>query len=552
MDGTYPLGLAFSVLKGLSLQFACFGPHNLTNLLGLEDFALECILRTIHHSWPDGDPPPDFLTSSTLTSGHAILRFPGPYELGRRHLAFCLLCYSSGTMVAVEGAYLLVSDVEQEATRILLREAYAVKILDTEDKKSSRRLKQSNLPRTPKSAHSTALTVPDLAFLDDVTSCIRTARPVLTIARELLSEAHPNKTFRGSAHNPAHFLPFPSLTTRDIAVRVGEETFDWLHDLYSAKHDMEAEAQAESNPTWRVDLESPDLDVQLRIVGVLPEWEVRHASSSRSLPRPCPSQPDFPLHLRLLLTFVLPQPLLRAPYLEPGRTSLLRSTAHLLTRIHPFFTPFSESFVSCPKGAVYLDPCAGTGALPYQIQSIMGSPNSPILILAGDNQSRNVNAIASSLDQNPNESTQGLIQPFTWDASGKGASLRTGLVDCIITGPRLPCSLRSILMHLFPLDLPYGHRELSPRALKTLYPSLLANLARVAKVNSYAVLVTAAGPLLRRYLDEDYKSCGPGESCWVQAPIGRKGGMLEREVFIGGIRAWVFLVQNRISEKSQQ
>jgi 23S rRNA G2445 N2-methylase RlmL len=94
---------------------------------------------------------------------------------------------------------------------------------------------------------------------------------------------------------------------------------------------------------------------------------------------------------------------------------------------------------------------------------------------------------------------------------------------------------------LFSADLPYGHRELTSAACQRLYPRLLKHVGRIARSGAYAVFATAAAPLFRISLAQN--------TTWKQLHIGsklenpKKVEPKEREVWVGGMRVWVFLLQ---------
>ena len=92
-----------------------------------------------------------------------------------------------------------------------------------------------------------------------------------------------------------------------------------------------------------------------------------------------------------------------------------------------------------------------------------------------------------------------------------------------------------LISERFYIDLPYGHRELSPSALRRLYPRLLAVLAKVCSPGTFAVLSTAAAPLFRRTLAQ--------QTAWRSIGLGWEQGRVDREFFLNGMRVWVFLIE---------
>ncbi|KDQ20943.1 hypothetical protein BOTBODRAFT_169633 [Botryobasidium botryosum FD-172 SS1] len=159
-----------------------------------------------------------------------------------------------------------------------------------------------------------------------------------------------------------------------------------------------------------------------------------------------------------------------------------------------------------------------------ELLSIAAQRRERILVLSADRDTHNIQTISETIRSRP-PLAQACIEGMIWNANGTGGGLRCGTVDGVVT------------------DLPYGHRELSFSALQSLYPRFLANIARLCKEGSYAVLMTEARPLLKRCIEKN--------PAWALVPMGNfgtsegEGRPLEREVFIGGLRAYVFLLQRQ-------
>lgn len=505
---------------------------------GLEDFALESILRTLHtyfHVQSD-----IFLeVSACLLSGHVIVRFPGPVIEAQENMRRCIACYATGDLVAVESAFLIAADELAEESRALLHVAFLEKLRVTDALGPRRRRDQSQIsPRSPQRHPAEEI------FLADIERTFSAAYPNMSLAFTLISNINHTpqhqRTFRGSVSNPSRFLPLPTLNTKDIERSVGDCIAPWLE-----KHHSPHGSDFETQPEWRVDLVHPQLDVHLRLIGVPNKWTTRCLSPSST---PCEkrapvqhnsqhiSQPEFPHLLRMLIALAIPAPSekvipsILSP-LEGGRTALIPSTAHLLSCVHPFFSPFLPLLVdpdedlqntrkdneTLKPGAILLDPFAGTGSIPFHILALAHERGIPITVLCADNQPRNIQQVHSSIHHHSQQSSTlktvgDGIQYMVSDARG---AFRSGTVDGIIT------------------DLPYGHRELSHRTLTKLYPAFLRNVARCTKSGAYLVLATAAAPVLRR-------SLAALDGAWFQEVF--IGGTKEREVFVGGMRVWVFLL----------
>lgn len=84
-------------------------------------------------------------------------------------------------------------------------------------------------------------------------------------------------------------------------------------------------------------------------------------------------------------------------------------------------------------------------------------------------------------------------------------------------------------------DLPWGHRECTPKAVAKLYPRFLKAFGRIVKNGGYAVLTSASAPLMNR--------CISDSNLWKSVGVGGEGARGPREVWIGGMRATVFLLR---------
>ncbi len=220
-----------------------------------------------------------------------------------------------------------------------------------------------------------------------------------------------------------------------------------------------------------------------------------------------------------------------------GRTSLTSSSAYLLTRLHPFFNPLPlrrYCGASVPADVVLLDPFAGTGSIPYQMLRLTSQQRAGMVICA-DIQRDNLEQIAASMALNSRIVKTDMLQLVQWNASGAGGNLRCSTVDGVVSGDLAWLPMPQMKSDHFYTDLPYGHRELSPSVLRNLYPRFLAVLAKVCRPGTFAVFSTAAAPLFRRTLAQ--------QTAWQPIGLGWEHGRLDREIFINGMRVWVFLIE---------
>ncbi|KAF8331840.1 uncharacterized protein EI90DRAFT_3055605 [Cantharellus anzutake] len=497
----FKFSVAFSVLKGL------------------EDFALECIVETLdkwyHRFYGPRLTPITIQAAGGLFSNHVILRF-----CDRDHLLMCLDCYTAGEMKCADSVYLVVSDKNLESVRKMLQKSHINRVLKgNHDKEPRYQGTRAWSEGKPECIDAGTYPPSDQTFLLEVRSFVRESYDALKDVLTFLPSLEPS-TFRGSCYNPSHTLPFSTVTTTEIAQFVGEE----IYDLLNGKARDCSPLTTDDN--WRVDLTRPTLNIGLRILGVQPVYSDRLLGSIRAAklipPEHAPrvtSQPDFPAALCLLLAIAYPD-YQQQVSIPRGRTSLRCSSAYLLTRLHPFFNPIPlrRYFrAHLEPGSVLMDPFSGTGSIPYQMIQLATQQSIGVIVICADIQWSNLEQIGRSTVLNEQIVQTERLQPVQWDSSGVGGGLRGSVVDGIVS------------------DLPYGHRELSPSALRRLYPKFLAELGRVCRPGAFAVLCTAAAPLFRRCLSHQF--------IWQPLHLGWEHGCTEREFFINGMRTWVFLIE---------
>lgn len=390
---------------------------------GLEDFALESVLGQVRGLWSE---PAHLLLSASLSSGYIILRFPhADVEDTPPPLLLALLRFWTlrQGFLAVKTAYLCVADEELEDIRCTLKQEHIQKL---------------SKPSKDKEAKGT--TPGESQLLDWIAGCVTSSKGALDRAFSVFSEFSPSaKTFRATFSNPSRLLPLTSLSARTIETHVGDHVCLWLANRFSLLSPFPSLSHVTCAPGWSVDLKNPHLDVGVRVVGVPAFWKTRDLPVSdnptNEVDNLNPSRGAFPPTLRILLTITLPcstpTPPNRLEPLHKGRTSLLPSTAHLLTTVHPLLSPF---YADAPplSGKVFIDTCAGTGSIPYELLLTTSRKREQTLILSGDSDFLNIKTVMDTISSDVR--ARSWIEAFVWNANGVGGSLRDGTVDGIITG----------------------------------------------------------------------------------------------------------------------
>lgn len=139
-----------------------------------------------------------------------------------------------------------------------------------------------------------------------------------------------------------------------------------------------------------------------------------------------------------------------------GRTTMLPERAYCLCLLHPLLkTPHTRN-----NAMVFLDPCSGFGSIPLEIAAIAQRNKLNIISLAADNEQPSLekgiaNALSSGMGSQAGLS--GVQDGLLW--SGRGFGHSGGFREAVIDG--VVC------------DLPWGIKELTPKAVSALYPALL-------------------------------------------------------------------------------
>ncbi|KAG8960762.1 THUMP domain-containing protein 3 [Tulasnella sp. 419] len=391
-----------------------------------------------------------------------------------------------------------------------------------------------------------------MEFLAAIEGIIAESRPLMS---SVLRQQFPNPktyTFRATLDNPQHLIPFPTLYGQDIQRFTGDQVSKWLADYQSQEHpggekvpkEVDHSTLIESvRHSWRVDLVHPEVDVGIRLVSVPSEWNVRLIgptadllssqipSSNERLPKQV-ARPAFPSTIRILLTIKANKSV--PDVVRPGRTALSPVTAHLLTWVHPVFSPFhphntakpalTDDNPQCGATPVFLDPCCGTGAIPLEIVNSAYHQGLGVFVLCGDLVTHNAKDTIGLMSGVTGESNFDVVR---WDVACIGSPLRAGTVDGIVT------------------DLPWGHREATPRMIEKLYPKFLKTFARMMTFGGYVVVLTSARPLFKRLVqgNKKWKEIPLGKEWHIDAEDDGSSTWPQREVWVGGMRASVFLLQ---------
>lgn len=125
---------------------------------------------------------------------------------------------------------------------------------------------------------------------------------------------------------------------------------------------------------------------------------------------------------------------------------------------------------------IFLDPCSGFGSIPLEIAAIAQRDCKHIISLAADNELPSlekgvVNATNSQLGSNAG--LGGVQTGLLW--SGRGIGHSGGFRDAILDG--------------VVSDLPWGIKELTPKAVSALYPALLRFLGHAVIEGGYGVFL---------------------------------------------------------------
>lgn len=124
----------------------------------------------------------------------------------------------------------------------------------------------------------------------------------------------------------------------------------------------------------------------------------------------------------------------------------------------------------------FLDPCSGFGSIPLEIAAIARREKLNIISFSADNeypslQKGMMNATNAHLDSKAG--LHGIECGILWSGRGAGFSggFREGTLDGVVS------------------DLPWGIKELTPRAISALYPALLRFLGHAVVDGGYGVFL---------------------------------------------------------------
>jgi hypothetical protein len=153
---------------------------------------------------------------------------------------------------------------------------------------------------------------------------------------------------------------------------------------------------------------------------------------------------------------------------------MLAERAYCFCQLHPAFQEMRES--KSRKAMVFLDPCAGFGSIPLELSGVSKRDSLNIINLAADNELPSLekaleNAVAAHAGVK--KGLSGMDASLLWTGYGTGHSggFREGVLDGIIA------------------DLPWGIRELSAKAISTLYPALLRFLGHATANGAYGIFL---------------------------------------------------------------
>lgn len=155
-----------------------------------------------------------------------------------------------------------------------------------------------------------------------------------------------------------------------------------------------------------------------------------------------------------------------------GRTTMLPERAYCLCLMHPELSSLRRG----SKALLFLDSCCGFGSIPLEVTAIAEREKKNIITLSADNELSSLEMAATNFESSSmgvQAGLHGLDQALMWNAYGKGqsAGFREGIIDGVVT------------------DLPWGIRELTPRAISALYPALLRFVGNAVIDGGYGVFL---------------------------------------------------------------
>lgn len=182
----------------------------------------------------------------------------------------------------------------------------------------------------------------------------------------------------------------------------------------------------------------------------------------------------------------------RRSIVAPGYTTLRAATCYALLRI---------AKIQC--GDIVLDPMAGSGAIPVECNSAW-KEEWFAFTLAGELGDKILESCKINLNSSSNHSPIDIMQ-----LDVTSLPLKTDSIDVLVS------------------DLPFGRRHGSKQTNKTLYPALLREMGRIARVNeARAVLLTQDATSMRIAYDKN-------RDIWVQK--------LCQFIKVGNLNCYIYL-----------
>lgn len=151
---------------------------------------------------------------------------------------------------------------------------------------------------------------------------------------------------------------------------------------------------------------------------------------------------------------------------------MLPERAYCLCLLHPTLNNPQAG----EETRIFLDPCSGFGSIPLEIAAIAERDGKKVVSLAADNELPSIekgNENAKNSRIGSQAGLSGVQVGLLWSGRGTGHSggFREAVIDGLIS------------------DLPWGIKELTPKAVSALYPALLRFLGNAIIDGGYGVFL---------------------------------------------------------------
>ncbi|PWN53924.1 pseudouridine synthase [Violaceomyces palustris] len=329
-------------------------------------------------------------------------------------------------------------------------------------------------------------------------SALGSYRDVLRIlGRHDQDLAEGKKTFRATVDRSGYMMP--SLTTMALERYVGTMAWKWLN----------GPVQVEDPHEWDVDLESPSLEIVLKLSpgfgtdSVIPVGAAAEDNSEGSMVLliRLPEGPVPPAH----------RPKLRNELTMTG-TPLARYRASALATSLPIPLLNEEQLNGDDsrgrRRMKILEPCCGHASIVLEIASALEAKGIQADVLGCDIEAPTIERAQEIVKLSGFEKPKG-------DGTDLGVKVDVQVVDGTKTRAILdfvggPNSVDAIIT-----DLPWGRREKAAQSISSLYSHLMERWLRILRPGGYAVLVTAEQKTLSRALNVFENRCRKKQAPWI-------------------------------------